>query len=218
MTITRCLVCLIKHGVNYCSFPDPYRTASSRDAHVTLYIFIIISGRSLLNSDGIQPGQCWTFQGHEGSTIITLIRVILVTFITLDHIHPTLSLRQTYSDAPKEFDIHVSLKGFKEVLWNLHSQLSYFFYIDNNEFWWNHFQALVNEEDLNGTLLGTFFFENLWQSTSQQFAIKVVFESIARLMLNYSGTSPYSDRTVHREIEPRGKWNVRVQIAHSRHS
>lgn len=63
------------------------------------------SDPQFLIKPGILPGQCFAFEGSEGRIRIQLNRNIVITGVTLEHVHR--SLVKDAKSAPKNFEIIV---------------------------------------------------------------------------------------------------------------
>lgn len=61
-----------------------------------------------MRQPGVMPGECWAFQGSQGTAVIKLINQIYVTGISLEHIPRSISPSGEISTAPKEFSVWVN--------------------------------------------------------------------------------------------------------------
>ncbi|XP_066487251.1 SUN domain-containing protein 3 [Tiliqua scincoides] len=52
------------------------------------------------------PGNCWSFPGNQGETVVRLSKNILLRAVTIDHISKTISPTGEISSAPKMFEIY----------------------------------------------------------------------------------------------------------------
>lgn len=108
--------------------------------------FININERSdpqLLLQPGILPGQCFAFEGSSGTIRIRLIRKIVITSVTLEHVHR--NLVKDVESAPKHFEVIVN--SVNVVL----------FYIA--KYFYGDLQGLANEKDDNGVVLASFVYQ-----------------------------------------------------------
>lgn len=58
--------------------------------------------------EGVTPGECWGFEGKEGSVIIQIMMPANLTGITLHHIPKELDPYGALASAPKEFKLYAS--------------------------------------------------------------------------------------------------------------
>lgn len=88
--------------------------------------FINVKERSnpqSLLQPGVLPGQCFAFVGNRGRIRIKLMRKIVITSVTLEHVHRNLVVDDGLS-APKEFRVIVK-KSFTTHVFRLVSFIVY---------------------------------------------------------------------------------------------
>ncbi|NXK56899.1 SPAG4 protein, partial [Chauna torquata] len=108
----------------------------------------------------VSLGNCWPFQGSRGQAVIRLPAQIQATAVTIHHTSQTDSAFGTFSSAPRDFTISVSLcwalgagtypgKALTETCW-----------------------SLLDEEGEEETLLGSFTY-NMQKEPVQTFPLQV---------------------------------------------
>lgn len=55
------------------------------------------------------PGNCWSFPGNQGETVVRLAKEIIPRAVTIQHISKKVSPTGDISSAPKDFAIYVSI-------------------------------------------------------------------------------------------------------------
>lgn len=75
-----------------------------------LPLFYTSNSARLVIQPGLVPGECWCFNGSEGSLVIKLSRIIIPTSFTYEHIRKQLTPGLNIDSAPKHFRIK-SLKN-----------------------------------------------------------------------------------------------------------
>ncbi|XP_076458771.1 uncharacterized protein LOC143292413 isoform X2 [Babylonia areolata] len=82
------------------------KTYSRRAATVKVWgipLYYTVNGPRTVIQPEVLPGNCWPFEGHEGSVVIQLAVPIKPTMFTLEHIGKTQSIFGDNKSAPKDF-------------------------------------------------------------------------------------------------------------------
>ncbi|XP_070623210.1 SUN domain-containing protein 3-like isoform X1 [Erythrolamprus reginae] len=87
-------------------------------------IFPFVKSPDIILQPSYHPGNCWSFPGNQGETLIRLAKEIIPTAVTIQHISKKISPTDEISSAPKEFAIY-GLKAEEEKQGTFLGQFTY---------------------------------------------------------------------------------------------